>query len=315
MDKAKTTPKDFFLWAGAMVALYGSIVAFVSLLFSYIDYTFPDPLQYNYYADPYGTVAYQMAALIVLAPLLLVLMRVIRREIAQDASRADIWVRRWALYLTVFLAGAAIVINLITLITTFLSGEDLTVRFLLKVLVVLLVAGGGFLHFYSDIRGYWAKNPGRARMINWGVGAVVLASIVAGFFIVGTPQQARLYRFDEQKVNDLQNIQWQMVNFWQQKVTLPAELGELTDPLSGFVVPVDPQTGEPYGYRRTSASSFELCATFNAEDRYQRSVVPRMPVTAIPEIVKTQGDTWEHGAGEVCFARTIDPERYPPFNR
>lgn len=315
MEKVKATPKDFFLWAGAMVALYGGVVAFITLLFDYINYTFPDPLQYQYYYDPYSSVSYEMAALIVLAPLFLILMRVIRRDIARDPSRAEIWVRRWALYLTVFAAGATIVIDLIMLLTTFLSGEDLTARFLLKVLVVLLVAGGGFMHFLADIWGYWVRQPQRARMVNGGVGAVVIVAIVAGFFIIGTPQEARQYRLDEQKVSDLQNIQWQLVNYWQQKQVLPTTLGELTDPISGFVVPLDPQTGEQYSYERVSQTSFELCAIFNATDRYQQSAVAPRPVTAVPEIVKTGGDTWEHAAGEVCFARTIDPERYPPFNR
>ncbi len=310
MDKPKATPKDFFLWAGAMLALYAGVVAFIALIFDYINYTFPNSL--SYYGDPYASAAYEMAALIVLAPVFLILMRAIRRDIARDSSRQDIWVRRWALYLTVFVAGATIVIDLITLIYTFLSGEDLTTRFLLKVLVVLLVAGAGFLHFYSDIKGYWAREPQKAKMVNWGVAVVVLATIISGFFIIGTPGDARGYRLDEQKVSDLQTIQWQLVNFWQQKEVLPASLSELNDPISGFMLPVDPETGEPYRYERTSNASFRLCATFNAEDRYIEPTYNR-PITAIPQGEKYSGDTWEHTAGEVCFDRTIDPERYPPY--
>lgn len=310
MDKPKATPKDFFLWAGAMVALYAGVVAFIALIFDYINYAFPDVLAY--YQDPYSSAAYEMAALIVLAPVFLILMRIIRHDMARDPSRQDIWVRRWALFLTVFVAGATIVIDLIALIHTFLSGSDLSTRFLLKVLVVLLVAGAGFLHFYSDIRGYWARQPQRARMVNWGVGILVLISIVAGFFIIGTPGDARNMRLDEQKVNDLQTIQWQIVNYWQQKESLPATLAELNDPLSGFMLPMDPQTGTAYRYERTSTTSFKLCATFNAEDRYVDYSYAR-PVTAIPAGEKFGGDTWEHGPGEVCFTRTIDPERYPPY--
>ena len=67
MERAKTTPKDFFLWAGAMITLYASIVAFITLLFNYINFAFPDPLQYM--GDPYsGGIPYQMASLIVLTP-------------------------------------------------------------------------------------------------------------------------------------------------------------------------------------------------------------------------------------------------------
>src|SRR3989344_4396636 len=212
MDKSKTTPKDFFLWAGAMVALYTSVFAFIALLFSYINYSFPDPLAYLS-ADPYqGGIAYEMALFIVLAPICIFLMRLIHRDIERDHSRGEIWVRRWALYLVLFVAGAAVVGDLVTVLYTFLAGEELTVRFLLKVLVVLLVAGAGFMHFFADLRGYWEANQVKPKMVSIGVLVLGIVAIIAGFFIVGTPQQARIYRFDTQKVNDLQNIQSQIVS-------------------------------------------------------------------------------------------------------
>jgi hypothetical protein len=225
----------------------------------------------------------------------------------REAAKSELWVRRWALFLTVFIAGVTVVIDLITLVNYFLGG-DLTTRFILKVLVVFLVAGGVFLHFLADIRGYWLKFPDRARSVGWGVGAVVLATIVAGFFIMGSPSQVRLYRFDEQKVSDLQNIQWQLVNFWQQKQVLPADIEELNDPLSGWQNPRDPQSSEVYRYERTGDGSFKLCATFNAESR--KGAGESMTVRAYGP----SDENWQHGIGEVCFDRTIDPERYPPFD-
>src|SRR4051812_1928398 len=138
MDIPKITPKDFFLWAMAMIALYSSIFALITLLFSYIDYTFPDTL--NSYIDPYGgAMRIQIATLLVMFPLFLGLMRVIRKDMMRDATRKDLWIRRWALYLTVFFAGLSIVIDLIALINNFLGGE-ITLHFVLKVLVVLGIA-------------------------------------------------------------------------------------------------------------------------------------------------------------------------------
>ena len=75
------------------------------------------------------------------------LMRLIRKSIAADPSRKEIWVRRWALILTLFVAGVAIAVDLITLLTTFLSGEALTTAFLLKVLVILPCRGGSLYAF------------------------------------------------------------------------------------------------------------------------------------------------------------------------
>jgi hypothetical protein len=313
--RARVTPKDFFLWLGAMAFFYVSVFAFISLIFSYLDFVFPDALQY-YSGDPYsGGVSYEMASIIVLFPLFLVLMRVIHRTIETDATRADVWVRRWALYLTLFLAGITVAADLITLVMYFFNG-DVTLRFGLKVLAILLVAGAGFLHFLADLRGYWERNPGSARLISWGSVVVVIATIVAGFFIIGTPWQARQYRYDEQRVSDLQNIQYQVVAHWQQKQVLPASLNDLTDSISGYTAPHDPVTGTSYTYETTGAKSFELCAEFSAPNR--PGALSRDMVT-YPVPGSTGGypneDVWTHGAGHVCFSRTIDPQRYPPLTK
>lgn len=306
-ERGKVTAKDFFLWAGAMVALYWSVVSFLVLFFEYIDRAFPDAVT-TPYIDPYGGgIRFAMASLIVLAPLAVVLLRFIRRGIEADASKTEIWVRRWALVFTLFVAGATVAGDLITLINTFLGGE-LTTRFLLKVLVVLLVAAAGFMHFYADLRGFWRAYPARAKMVGYAFGLTAFLTVAAGFFIIGSPTDIRLMRLDEQKTNDLSNIQWQVVNYWQQKETLPPTLKEAADPFSGNVIPVDPQSGQAYGYSITGPRSFKLCAVFNRESLAVNQYGMTYPAK------EGVDENWKHGTGETCFERTIDPERYPPYS-
>ena len=317
MDKHKVTPKDFFLWFGAMVALYVGVFNYIALVWDYINYAFPDPLQY--YVDPYqsGT-SWEMATLIVLSPLFLFLMWFIHREIKRDPSRAGTWVRRWALYLTLFAAACTIAVDLIWVLYAFLNGTDITERFLLKALVVLFVAAIGFMHFIADLWGYWEKFPARNRSVAYATGALVVVTIIAGFFIVGTPQQARLYRFDDQKLSDLQNIQSQVISYWQAKQTLPNSLADLNSSLNGFSVPIDPQSNGSYEYSVQSKLSFALCANFNADARGNATAGRTMPMVA-PAPIGGKGvpaqDSWQHGPGRVCFERTIDPAFYPPFNQ
>ncbi len=315
MDKPKVTPKDFVLWFGAMAALYAGVVAFITLVFEYINKAYPNPVSGSYYVDPYSSsISYETAALIVLTPVFLILMRFIRRDIAKDPSRNDIWVRRWALFLTLFLAGVTIVVDLIVLLNTYLQGEDLTIGFLLKVLTVLLVAGLGFMHFMADLWGYWEREQARARMVNWGVGVLVLVTIIAGFFIIGTPQQIRVQKQDAVRVQDLQNIQWQIVNYWQQKEKLPAILGDVMDPIQNNILPLDPQTQQPYIYEKTGTLSFRLCATFAMEGGTNGTQGRSYAIPPEPKSIGTDiQDNWQHSAGRVCFDRTIDPERYPPY--
>lgn len=310
-ERSKTTPRDFFLWAGLVLSLYGSIISLIALLFAYVDHAFPDPLAW--YGDPYGgAVRAAMAGVLVLVPTTLILSRVIRKTIANDVSRAEIWVRRWALVLTIFIAVAIILIDLITLITTFLGGE-LTIRFGLKVAIVLLISSGVFLHYLADLKGYWFANKKKADLVGYGVGTLAFLSVVAGFFVIGTPTDLRMIRYDEQKVSDLQSIQYQVLNYYQQKGVLPESLGALSDPLSSYMTPVDPQTGAAYGYRVTDTLSFELCGTFNrpTPDTKGQGAYPSRDV-AYPS---GPLESFEHGVGETCFSRTIDPELYPVFEK
>ena len=316
MEKSKVTPKDFVLWVGAMASLYAGVVSFITLVFDYINHAFPNPVTNAYYYDAYSnSISYETASLIVLTPVFLILMRFIRRSIAEDSSRKDIWVRRWALFLTLFLAGATVVIDLIVLLNVYLQGEDLTVGFLLKVLTVLVVGVMGFMHFLADLRGYWDREKTQARLVNGGVGLLVLITIVAGFFIIGTPQQMRAQKQDAIRLQDLQNIQWQVVNFWQQKQKLPNSLSELADPISNLTIPLDPQTKQPYEYKKSGPMNFQLCATFAMEG--SMNGIPSRPDAMLVDPVALETsptwDNWQHAAGDVCFDRAIDPQRYPPY--
>lgn len=309
----KVTPKDFFAWAGAMLALYWAVGSFVSLLFTYINQAYPDPLSYDYYSDPYSEgMRFAMASLIVLLPVALILFRMIRNDIRMYSGKEDLWVRRWALVLTLFLAGLALVVDLIMLVNTFLGGE-LTTRFIFKALTVLLVAVGVFMHFLADIKGYWTKEPQKANLIGYAVAVLLVATIGAGFLIMGSPAHVRLLRFDDQKVSDLQNIQWQIINYYQTKEKLPATLAETYDPISGSVIPTDPQGGV-YKYEVKGKLTFELCATFNADGGDQNNYARPALVNEV-SVGDVMNQPWYHGSGETCFTRTIDPERYPQFKK
>ena len=309
----KTSPKDFFLWVGTVIALYGSVIAFISLLFAYINRVYPDPLAG--YGDIYGGgVRSAMATLIVLIPATIALTHVIRKVIVADPSKEGIWVRRWALVLTLFLAGVTVAIDLITLINTFLGGE-ITTRFVLKAVIVLLVALGLSMHFLADLKGYWLMNPKKANVLAIAVAVVSLLVVVSGFVIFGTPQEMRQHRYDDQKVADLQNIQGQIVNYWQTKHALPKSLADLNDSLTGYVVPNDAQSGQPYTYHTSGPLAFELCAAFNlpTDTPEGQGVYPSVATypTAPGFGVGALGGDWEHGSGDTCFPRTIDPERLP----
>lgn len=302
IEKPRGTPKDFFLHLGALITLYISVMSLLSLLFDVINNLYPDSL--NYYSDPYsGAMRLAIASLIIVFPIHLLVSWLIGRDVKMSPEKRDLGIRKWLTYFTLFVAGLAMMIDLIVLLNTFLNGE-ITARFILKVLSVLLVAGIIFAYYILDVRKIQEK---KTKIFAYIAIIAVLASIVGGFVVMGSPLTARKLRFDSQRVSDLQSIQWQVVNFWQSKSVLPSKLTDLEDPILGFQIPKDPETKAVYSYESTGALSFKLCATFDLDNTNSTN-------RTVPKVYDLSGnsDTWNHAVGKVCFDRTIDPKLYPP---
>ncbi|MBI2057459.1 MAG: hypothetical protein HYT63_00525 [Candidatus Yanofskybacteria bacterium] len=303
----KTTPKDFFMHLLGFAALYASIVSFLALVFAYIDVTFPDPLSF-YYTGSLSQIRLSSSVLLIIFPVFILISWLIARDFAQEPEKRNIKFRKWLIYFTLFVAAITVIVDLITLIFNFYSGE-LTTRFLLKTLAVLVVALSVFYYYFKDIK---QPSSRKSKAVAWLASAVVLTVIIAGFFLVGTPAQQRERKFDEQRINDLQSLQYQIVNYWQNKGKLPADLDLLTDSISGFVAPTDPQTQNSYGYAVKGSLEFELCTNFKTDSNKTSSgrYMPKDMSTAVRAYPYPYQENWEHGVGKTCFERTIDPELY-----
>ena len=137
---------------------------------------------------------------------------------------------------------------------------------------------------------------------------VIAIAVISGFFIVGSPMQERLRRFDERRVQDLQIIQSEIINYWTNKDNLPRQLSDLQDNIRGFAVPKDPENSSDYGYEVRGNLDFVLCANFNGSSLPENTSVPK---PAHPDPYYQQSN-WQHNSGNVCFDRNIDPQIYGP---
>lgn len=299
-QKPILSPKDFFLYVGLVVTLLVSSVSLLNLVFESINSIFPDRL--DYYADPYsGAIRIAIASLFIIFPVYIFVSWLIKKDAKMFPEKLSLGVRKWLIYLTLFIAGAAVIIDLIVLINTFLGGE-ITTRFILKVLSVIVVSGGIFGYYFYDL-----KDGGEKSFKLWIIATslVVIFSLALGFYVMGSPLTQRLKKMDAERVNSLTQIQWQIINFWQKKGELPKDINELNDPISGFIVPVDLETGIPYQYESISDKVFKLCGDFSLESD-SLTVAPSKPRYVSPE-----NENWFHKQGQNCFERKIDPELYP----
>ena len=112
--------------------------------------------------------------------------------------------------------------------------------------------------------------------------------------LVGSPATARLRRFDQQRLNDLQTIFREVQSLCQDpdikhelKRALPATLDELAVlARTERINLTDPETKERYLYRVKDGTTYELCATFSMERDSDVEVF------------------WNHPSGKHCY--TVD---------
>jgi len=307
-ETKKNTPRDLFLHLLGIVALYWSAISFLTLIWQFIDKWFPDALSsINYYMD-FSTwaIRFSVSAIIIVFPVFIIVSWYLNKLYKREAVVRESKIRKWLIYLTLFITSLIIIGDLIFVINTFLGGST-TVSFILKALSILLVAGIIFGYYLDDVR---RETPTKsAKYFAWATSILVLAVIVYSFIIVGSPNSARLVQFDQQRISDLQGIQSQIVNYWQKKATMPISLFVLNDTISGYAVPSDPQTKASYEYIIKDATnlSFELCATFS-----QPSQTVPQPLYVVPAGI---AQNWDHAAGKICFERTIDKQLYPPLTK
>ncbi len=289
MDKINPA-RNFFLHLLQFLTFFWSMITITTILFQYVNTWVPDILSY---ASPQSAIRWAVSGLVVAYPVFVAITRFFRREGIPNP--------KFAVYFTLFIAGITIIADVGTVVYQFLGG-DLTLRFGLKILAVFLVAAFAFFYFLWDLKRNGTISQ-RANAILWSIDVIVLAIIIGAFIVVGSPQKQRAIRFDNQRVSELQQVQWQIINYWQTRGELPLALEVLNSDLSGFRVPNDPETKQPYEYAVLGKKKFELCATFSyGTDTSSGSAV-------YPYYDGTQ--SFDHEAGRDCFEREIDEKEFP----
>lgn len=323
----------FFLSVAVLASLITTVASFLNLLFETLDKKFPDVLnasyQYGYNSYDYEGMRSALATLIIFFPVFLIVSYFWKKNYKKGVGHIDEIIRKWMLYIILFLSSLVVIIDLVTLVRYFISGE-ITNRFIFKVLGTLLVAVFVGVHYIFELQkrekflkfsvGFWSG----LKSVIW-VGLLIWFA----FSVMGSPFEQRKLRLDDKRMQDLQGIQWQVVNYYQQKEKLPASLDDLKDPISNYVLPVDPefQKGINYEYAVLDAKAlkFKLCATFalpipEGWNEYKNYGVIALDAqagetsaTIPPTVPSGVNESWKHEAGYTCFERTIDKEIYKPY--
>lgn len=302
-EKVRMDAKDFFAHLLTIIVFYICIISIITLLFQYINLAIPDPTDIE---SPIALIRWQVAMLVVMFPAFLYLSIYLHKEYQTFPEKKQLSIRKWLAYLTLFLTSLIVLCDFVTLLYYFLNG-DLTARFALKVIAIFIVASAVLYYYLHDLKQNW--RPGALRFFTILITTCVALIAIYGFVAVGSPFKQRMIRLDKERVSDLTVIQAQIINYWAKKNKLPASLNDLTDNISGFKAPTDPETKKAYEYKTLSNLSFELCANFTTKSAKQEDKIAAPYIESLGRYPE-EAWNWQHEIGRSCFTRNIDPQLY-----
>ncbi|HET9066118.1 MAG TPA: DUF5671 domain-containing protein [Gemmatimonadales bacterium] len=140
--------REAFLYLLLFTTLYLSAFNLGGLLFQLIELGFPEPGASA--APVHQAMRWSIAILVVAFPVFLFLARLTAREVKSDPTKRASTVRRWLTYVTLFVAASALLGDGAALVYHLLGGE-LTVRFVLKVATIVVIASAVFWYYLRDL--------------------------------------------------------------------------------------------------------------------------------------------------------------------
>lgn len=251
-----------------------------TLYFQVINTHFHDPLAALSGAGDWGrtsAIHHAIASLVIGFPLYFVAIRLWFRKFREDEGRTESSLSKWLTYLVLLVASVTIVGDLITVLFKLLQGE-VSARFFLKALTILVIAGIIFSFYYLERLKIQYRKPIPRKMFQyfgWAVAGFVVLGIILGFFAAGSPETTRERAFDMERARNLGALSRCIEGYAQDLGQLPPSLAELrrTSKYSHCAIHMkDPETQQEYEYRIVTPSriqgaaqvgEFELCAIFS----------------------------------------------------
>ena len=279
--------RDAFLYLLAFITLGIWTIQLGALLFTAIDRTFPNPVLDYRNAVASRSMSDELASIMVGFPLFLLVTWSIVRGFERQPEHLESSVRKWLTYLALVITASTMIGDLVTFLAYFLRG-DLDTRFVLKVLTVLVIAGGVFAYYLDSLR---RDRLSPARNHAFAIAAVIVVGfgIVVGFAQVGSPALQRSVSQDARRLYDLSSLAQTLHGSWLSRRQLDFALPGTIQDLQRMVVggdarTVDPVSSRPYEYAPLQRTAYRLCATFTRPS---------------PADLPAQ---WQHPAGATCFA-------------
>ncbi|MFA5029643.1 MAG: DUF5671 domain-containing protein [Patescibacteria group bacterium] len=274
---------DAFLNLLSLVTLGWMSLSLGGVLFQIINKFFSPNLLFSSVSNFSQTaLKFNVASTLIITPVFLAVISLLHKKYRKEELNHTSGIYRWLTYLMLFVSALVLIGDLIAVVFRLLDG-DYTLSVFLKIIVILLIAGGIFGYYFYDLKRK-SYNYKSAVSVAFLVAIIIvaLASVLGSFFIIDSPQKSRERSLDLQRASDLTSVSSQLASYYIKDKKLPSDLAAANITLA------DPETKKPYDYQVFGDGEYALCATFSLASNNPNEPVP--------------GKEWySHGAGYQCF--------------
>lgn len=272
----KNSAKYAFYYLLSLFSLIFLALAVGLIAFGIVNQTIVDALSAYNYQNYDKQFKFAISALIIAAPIFYFMSYLIERGLKKHELKIDSGIRRWLTYFILFVSAVIILGVFIGVINSFLAGE-LTARFILKALSMLIIAALVFSFYFYDIKRKEVIQKDKIIKLFFGLSLLlVVTAFVSVWFFIESPKVARDRRLDQILMQNIYQLESAVNSYYERAETLPATLEDLdaADIYYDKKALLNPETGEAITYKVLSDKNFELCATFRTasynqeQDRY-----------------------------------------------
>lgn len=290
---------DAFLNLFSLITLGWMSIAIGIILFQIIDKFLSPGAVYNLSRFSQTGLKFGVASALIVTPIFLWIVGLLHKNYKKGLLNPQSGVYRWLTYLILLVTALNIIGRLIQLVFQLLDG-DYTMASILKICVVLFIAGGIFGYYWYDLKRKDYSQRSKVSLIFFALIAIIVSvSIISSFFIIDSPKTTNMKKHDQQRVNDLYNLDNAINAYYRENKKLPEDLSD-----ARFSRSQDPKTSQLYGYKAMSEEKFEICATFSlaiSPDDSDDKGYPRYG-----------NKDWDfHEAGYQCFSSTVYDDSKP----
>lgn len=307
MEQANNSAKFAFFYLLSLVALVFVAISVGMVYFQIINLKVVDDI--NLYSGQFtsDSLKFAISALIIASPIYFLMVRFINRSLESGALSREAGIRRWLTYFILFVSAVVIIVWLIMTLNAFLNGE-ITLKFILKALTVLFIAGVIFGYYLYDIRRLSGSSGQDIYMKIFGYGSLLIVAVSLGvsFVYVESPAATRNRKQDEAIVNKFDQIDTAVNAYYDENKKMPASLEELKKDrkyLYDEESTIDSVSKKSFEYKVSAKDAYELCAEFKMSNKDKN----------------TQNDyingRWPHDAGRQCIKQVVHINDAVPVKR